>query len=181
MFTLDHVSYHRVKLGEDNFGALANSKVEVLLHKLDSKHGNVDSIIGRGEMNFNKIFLSQNFFYVENVDIHNYIAPEPKEPEEKITKFGKKAPFTKQAQKQPKKKEGIDFSYKIGNLHLSCELMNTNIEKQQLNQVKVKEEVENFVKEERVVENVYEEYKLECDEILNLFLIVTNYKPVKFS
>jgi hypothetical protein len=134
-------------------------------------------------MNFNKIFLSQNFFYIENVDIYNYIPPEPKEPEDKTPKFGKKGLLTKQPQKQPKKKEGIDFSYKIGNLHLSCELMNTNTEKQQLNNIKVKEEVENFVKVEnaKIAENVYEEFKLECDEILNLFLVVTNYKPVKMS
>ncbi len=156
----------------------------MFLHKLDAKHGNVDSIIGRGEMNFNKIFLAQNFFYVENVDIYNFIPPEPKEAEEKVNKFGRKVVPSK-PQKPQKKKDNIDFPYKIGNLHLSCELINTNFDKQNqqnLNQVKVKEEVENYVKIEnaKIAENVYEEFKLECDEILNLFLIVTNYKPVKY-
>jgi hypothetical protein len=80
---MHHTTYHQVKLGEDNFGALANSKLQVFLHRIEVKNNNSDSIIGKGELSFNKIFLSKDFFYTAELEIKNYIPEEPIDDKEK--------------------------------------------------------------------------------------------------
>ena len=174
---MNHVSYHKVKLGEDNFGALANSKIEVYLHKIDIKHNNMDSIIGKGDMCFNKIFLSKDFFYSDDIQFYNYIPEEIKDDDK--NKPTVKKNYNKQPIKQVKKKKENDIPYKIGILQVSCQLFKSTSEKEpeKLKQTKVKELVENFnpiLKEEKIID----EYKLDCDEVITLFLQVNNYKPV---
>jgi hypothetical protein len=80
---MHHTTYHQVKLGEDNFGALANSKLQVFLHRIEIRDNNNDTIIGKGELSFNKIFLSKDFFFTDDLEIKNYVAEEPQDDEEK--------------------------------------------------------------------------------------------------
>jgi hypothetical protein len=80
---MHHTTYHQVKLGEDNFGALANSKLQVFLHRIEIRNNNNDTIIGKGELSFNKIFLSKDFFFTDDLEIKNYVAEEPQVDEEK--------------------------------------------------------------------------------------------------
>jgi hypothetical protein len=72
---LDHVSYHKIKLGEENFAALTNSKLEFFLHFINLRKNNEDKIIGRGLIEFNRLLLSKDFFLNLNLDIFNYIEP----------------------------------------------------------------------------------------------------------
>jgi hypothetical protein len=86
---MHHTNYHQVKLGEDNFGALANSKLQVFLHRIEVRNNNHDTIIGKGELSFNKIFLSKDYFYTDDLEIYNYIQEEL-QPEEEKEKGGKR-------------------------------------------------------------------------------------------
>ena len=64
---LNHCSSHKLKLGEDNFGILANSRIEIYLHYIkDSKN---DIIIAKTELDFNKVFLGKDFFYSNVLDL----------------------------------------------------------------------------------------------------------------
>jgi hypothetical protein len=86
---MHHTTYHQVKLGEDNFGALANSKLQVFLHRIEPKNNNHDTIIGKAELSFNKIFMSKDFFYTDELEIKNYI-PDEQPAEDDKEKGGKR-------------------------------------------------------------------------------------------
>lgn len=103
IFKLDHVSYHKIKLGEDNFAALTTSKIEFYLHCINLRKNNEDSIIGKGMIDFNRLLLSKDFFLNLNLEITNYIET-PKDGEEtKDNKnaIGKNAPIKRNASKKP--------------------------------------------------------------------------------
>lgn len=71
LYNLNHVSYHKIKLDEENFGALINSKVECFLHMIDTKQNNEDILIGRAELEINKIILAKDFFFTANIDLNS--------------------------------------------------------------------------------------------------------------
>ncbi len=94
---MDHVSYHKIKLGEENFAALTSSKIEFYLHYINMRKNNEDKIIGKGIIDFNKLLLAKDFFLNLNLEINNYIE-KPKDEEEdkdKNSKLNKKIPTTK--------------------------------------------------------------------------------------
>lgn len=76
------MSYHKIKLGEDNFSALTTSKIEFFLHNINLRKNNEDNILGKGTIDFNRVFLAKDFFLNLNLEILNYIE-KPKEEEEK--------------------------------------------------------------------------------------------------
>lgn len=83
LFKLDHVSYHKIKLGEENFSALTNSKLEFFLHFINLRKNNEDKIIGRGLIEFNRLLLAKDFFMNLTLDIFNYKEEKIEEEKEK--------------------------------------------------------------------------------------------------
>jgi hypothetical protein len=70
---------------------LANSKIEVYLHKIDSQTNqnipnNSDIIIGKGTIDFNKVFLSKDFFFTANLEIFHFQDTTQKEAPNQETK-----------------------------------------------------------------------------------------------
>lgn len=97
IFKLDHVSYHKIKLGEDNFSALTSAKIEFFIHYINLKKNKEDVIIGKGSVDFNRLILAKDFFLNLNLEILNHIE-KPKEREqdkEKNPKNLKKIPTKK--------------------------------------------------------------------------------------
>ena len=97
---MDHVSYHKIKLGEENFTALTNSKLEFFLHFINLRKNNEDKIIGRGLIEFNRLLLSKDFFLNLNLDIFNFIEPiiEDEKDKDKNNKKNSKNPLIKKYQ-----------------------------------------------------------------------------------
>ena len=58
-----------MKIDEENFGSLINSKIECYLHSIDPQQNNEDVLIGRADLDINKIILSKDFFYSANIEI----------------------------------------------------------------------------------------------------------------
>lgn len=102
VFKLDHVSYHKIKLGEDNFAALTTSKIEFYLHCINLRRNNEDTIIGKGLIDFNRLLLAKDFFLNLNLEITNYVEKPKEEEEAKDNKLNTKSPQLKRnASKKP--------------------------------------------------------------------------------
>ena len=78
----------------------------------------------------------------------------------------------------PKKKREPDFHYRIAKLQISCQLFKSNErDNEKLKQVKIKEE--DISRHEEIREEHHNvEINLEFDEIIVLFVEVSNLKPV---
>ncbi len=71
VYKLNHISYHKMNLTESNISTLMNSKIELFLHFINVKNNNEDIIIGKSEVEFNKIIMSKDFFFNKTIEIFN--------------------------------------------------------------------------------------------------------------
>lgn len=72
IFKLNHVSYHKMNLTESNISTLMSSKIELILHFINVKNNNEDIVVGKSEVEFNKIIMSKDFFFNKTIEILSF-------------------------------------------------------------------------------------------------------------
>lgn len=90
-FNLNHSAHYKLQFLENNFSSLAASNLEFFLLKVDIASDNNlqqfnsdQTIIGKGHLEFDKVFMSMDFYYKGKIEIYSYNTNE--EPKQDLRK-----------------------------------------------------------------------------------------------
>lgn len=100
---MSHVSYHKLKFEEEHYD-FANSKIQFILHRLDQD--NSDIVVAHGEIEFNKILFSRDFFFTIKLDLFQLETKNISSSNNKSTSVGKSSSSTNNINKKPKPNSG---------------------------------------------------------------------------